>query len=410
MKVSSLHLVAFAIQGKSTEFLKWVETFNQMISFNAIHLFYLSYDNDISPETCVTFKNSTCIYGPHTSWTEGRNALVYSVAKYEKHFNFNFKYLVFSDSDLFDSTCPNEKCENSSCCFDKFVNILLSPVDFATIGFAGYRPPGSSPLIHRTDEMVLHEDCQDAMMQAIHHKAVPILLPYIEILDSVSWWESQLLLFQTSATCLRGHSVILPFFNCENNVHKNYPRGKFRDMEKVVIEKIYYQYELIDNKDEKNMNNDVDNNKKSYLNFNYAELDLGDCGNHKIGWKNLSLETTIQESGHWLYTNEYKKCFHALHHRYAQFIELPSPTMLKTLDGTFLDIIYLLSNVKDGHVIMSTNAREKSIFLLKNGTKHVIPDFDTFSSMGFHYSQIVKLPHHFISQIPTHPQILPHID
>eukprot|EP01038_Epipyxis_sp_PR26KG_P014939 gene14939-20097_t len=385
MKISST-LIAFAIQGNMVDFSKWSSMFDSMSLKQNVFPFFLSYDEPIPEEVCnLLSSHSKCVFYPKSTWTEGRNRLVRLVAETEDEIDSKFKYWVFGDGDLYSSTCDgfshqrninanisntnnfdlnnmNILCTSTSCCYDKFITILShKQTKFATIGFMGYRPPSEAPIIYHTYDMALFEDCHDAQLQAIHRHAVPVLLPYVELLDSLSWWESQLFLFQNAATCLSGSSVILPFFDCNNIAHKSYPRGKFRDRERAIIIQIYRKYKLINNKNEiifQNHNHDIGTgsglgliNNTIIIPWNYNEYDLGN--------------------------------------RFRLFLQ----------DGKLND------NDAHSELIMRINSRE--IFIVRNGTKHAFPDWDTFVGMGFSIDHVVKKTNDQMNMIPTGDPIEP---
>jgi hypothetical protein len=84
--------------------------------------------------------------------------------------------------------------EQSAYCYDRFINVyLLSPASFSQVFFLG-------ELGKETD--YYRFDCGDAKFVAIHRLAVHILLPYVEMLDNLSWWESQQVAWRVAAGCL----------------------------------------------------------------------------------------------------------------------------------------------------------------------------------------------------------------
>ena len=79
----------------------------------------------------------------------------------------------------------------------------------------------------------------DAILNSFQHSAVAVLLPYCEVLDHESWYNSQLALVHRSA-CVYSHVLQLNYIQLDegSQVHREYPRGPiesiFRGMEEYT--------------------------------------------------------------------------------------------------------------------------------------------------------------------------------
>lgn len=72
-----------------------------------------------------------------------------------------------------------------------------------------------------------HFDCGDGAMNAYHRETIDVLLPYYDQIDNLSWWYSQLIMFNLIVSCVPGYSMLVPMFEAfrpEINDHAVYPR------------------------------------------------------------------------------------------------------------------------------------------------------------------------------------------
>ncbi len=98
-------------------------------------------------------------------------------------------------------------------------------------------PGHPNGFVARNPATILRMDCLDAMKNAIHREAVPLLLPYVDSLDKVSWWMSQAVQFYLSAGCLAGYGAILGGYEeAMAPQHSAYPRG----LNYTLIQKAVY--------------------------------------------------------------------------------------------------------------------------------------------------------------------------
>lgn len=84
--------------------------------------------------------------------------------------------------------------------------------------------------------------------------------------------------------------------------------------------------------------------------------------------------------------------------------------LVSTIIGCFVTITIGLIPFKENPDIYEGRlfkGNRNAIFLVSKGKKSLIPDFHTFSSMGFNISNIEKVPDTFISEIPLGDLIKP---
>ena len=329
--------IAFATQGPAVGLAGWSKLCLLMKQREHVSLFYLSYDVAIAPETCDG-ANATCIFGPGTSWTAGRNHLARSVALYEVKQAHHFKYWVFADHDLYtaqnchvQSTCralfAPFTIELSACCFDLAVELLRSPkVQYAAVNFVLWAAARSSPQYMG----LAHLDCADAALVAFHRNAVPVLLPYVELVDRWTWWESQGIHFHLATGCLPGYSVYSNVFEItRTTTHSQYPRGRRITEATRAMQEVYGKRGLV----------------PSVLSRIHVGLDQGNC----LGWSDaqhglqnmyepldpspLHSSPSLIVSGHrwsseaWQTLPVFLQCHQALRSRWQSYVETGDLTL-----------------------------------------------------------------------------------
>jgi len=182
------------------------------------------------------------------TWTTARNKLYEFILNEERKQGWRWSYFVFSDGDIH-TACPlaeqlltnkifvdygkNEEylfsshfysfinltkiLINEQKCFLLFDSFLLSisPAIGTITGASGPTPyPGL------LTQIVYHID---AMFNAIHHDALPFLLPYCPRYDGRSWWTSQAI-FVYRSLCLYGHVISFDGIHIVQQNHRLYPR------------------------------------------------------------------------------------------------------------------------------------------------------------------------------------------
>ena len=111
-----------------------------------------------------------------------------SINAAEETSNRPYKYWLISDadvaSDLRCGYCKHlSRIRAVACCMDQFIHLLTGPRQFADVALYLFGQAESER--DRHSEFRRH-DCADAMFNAIHREAVPVILPYIHDLDEVS--------------------------------------------------------------------------------------------------------------------------------------------------------------------------------------------------------------------------------
>mmetsp|Transcript_19510 Transcript_19510/g.26792 ORF Transcript_19510/g.26792 Transcript_19510/m.26792 type:complete len:295 (-) Transcript_19510:1089-1973(-) len=247
--------IAFAVQGKAEDVTEWINMVSIMKTKDFSSLFVLSYDLPVDKSLCDNNIRIICLFQPKSTWRKGRNMLTRSIAKYEEQFNHHFKYWIFGDDDVikikscgkFFSSSPQQQIESPSIamtafCFDSIVQQLSNAnVQYAVVG---YTSSHKDSLIEDTLGF-LHGDCSDAALTAIHHLAVPILLPYVELLDNITWWAA--LWNHLIIGCFPGYSVYDPVFQYGNGSHALYPRNvtNAQQLKSKAFRQVYGSLDLI---------------------------------------------------------------------------------------------------------------------------------------------------------------------
>ena len=73
----------------------------------------------------------------------------------------------------------------------------FSSIEYAVINFVDLggvkNPVTNTPVMGILQ--IAHTDCADGAFNAIHRAAVPVLLPYVELVDRYSWWGAQAIMW-----------------------------------------------------------------------------------------------------------------------------------------------------------------------------------------------------------------------
>jgi hypothetical protein len=131
------------------------------------------------------------------------------------------------------------------------------------------------------------------------------MLPYIESLDNISWYESQALIWHVNGGCISGYVVVLPDYIPVNNQHTQYPKGKDipdgRDVpqELAALNAVYHPLGLIP-WPIKNISTEPKN-----------------CAPSKFSQMVTELTST---SGDWMVSNAFLTCKEALKSRFEHFV------------------------------------------------------------------------------------------
>lgn len=162
---------------------------------------------------------------------------------------------------------------------------------------------------------LLRVDCIDAMKDAFHREAVPLLLPYISSLDNISWWISQALLFHTTQGCLSGHTAVLGGYG-EPLVeeHSPYPQGRSDALERATVDRVFGSRGLVP------------------WPIGGQWMEQGNCGalQPPAGAPEL-ISDIVFRSGDWMTSKAYLACRGALQARFDRFMRHgvsadPAPT------------------------------------------------------------------------------------
>jgi hypothetical protein len=134
-----------------------------------------------------------------------------TIVDYGNNEEYLFASHFYSFINLSKISIPEEKC---FLLFDAFL-LSISPAISTITGASG---PIAYPGL--LTQIVYHID---AMFNAIHHDALPFLLPYCPRYDSRSWWTSQAI-FVYRSLCLYGHTIAFDGIHIIQQSHRLYPR------------------------------------------------------------------------------------------------------------------------------------------------------------------------------------------
>lgn len=205
--------------------------------------------------------------------------------------------------------------------------LLSSDSSYATIGNSGFiiyhdndvAIPITDPSKPERQYNMYYCDCHDGQIQAFHRSVVPILLPYIESLDKLSWWSSQGFLYEIARTCVPRYSILLPNYGSYTGAsdHSEYPRGRYYDKEEVILKSFFSSYGLSSHEEFK---------------YSFQQSGHGDCAHHYIGYKPINVNQNIISSFSlrndincpdcsWMNSSIYNLCFNSLSTRFKIFID-----------------------------------------------------------------------------------------
>ena len=252
---SSSISVGIAVQGKADELLAWQRLYENESFATArqnVALFLLSFDKSMDHFPPVT--GVFLFFASNTTWSSGRNYLAREMHKFEVKSGHLLRYWLFADADmaalrckaatrmssLFPAATPanGENSAAAGFCLARHVqHYLLSRLQYASVFFLGAL--GEEHETYRFD-------CGDAQFHAMHRAAVPVLLPYVERLEDLSWQEAQAVLWRVAAGCIAeggigaGMLETLP----ESKRHSSYPGGSYLEARSHVINELYGKLHL----------------------------------------------------------------------------------------------------------------------------------------------------------------------
>uniref|UniRef100_A0A7S4FNE9 Uncharacterized protein n=1 Tax=Eutreptiella gymnastica TaxID=73025 RepID=A0A7S4FNE9_9EUGL len=222
-----------------------------------LNAFMLTFDKPLHDRRCEA-RHVVCIYAPNSTWTEGRNMIAAAVLRHEQSSGKAHKYWVLADGDIAQLRCgwlddfwssevqrhsPTASLSEGQYCMARVVSYLLrDEVQWAQIYLKCSGPPGLSRF------QFWYCDCMDADFVALHRAAVPVLLPYAEVLEEFSWWESQAILFRVAMACLPHGGVAVPILppgtQEPNTAHSTYPKATDDFRRLVALKRIFTRWGL----------------------------------------------------------------------------------------------------------------------------------------------------------------------
>lgn len=304
--------IAIAAQGKAEDVAVWIKMMSLMETKNISALFILSFDFPINKSICDNGARITCLFHPQSTWRTGRNALTRSIAEYETSNTHNFKYWMFGDSDIIRiesckikaSPYKSLTLELAAFCFDSIVHRLSS--DHVQYAVVSYKSLYQGNLLAEDKLGFLHGDCCDAALIAIHHLAAPVLLPYVELLDNITWWAP--IWNHLIIGCFPGYSVYWPGFQYDEKFqsHAAYPRYHYNasSLKTKAFRQVYGRVDLIPYPITEENANALDSAQGNCAHISSAQV--ADPSWSSDAWQKL---------------DSFKKCSHQLHSRFRSFLQ-----------------------------------------------------------------------------------------
>jgi hypothetical protein len=171
-------------------------------------------------------------------------------------------------------------------------------MDYAVVNFVSLGGVAGTGGISK----ISHWDCSDGAFNAYHRAAVPVLLPYVELVDRYSWWGSQAIMWTVIGGCVPGYSIFVGVFNIiRTSGHASYPRGRYEEVEIDAKKAVYARKGL-----------------SPWPIDIHAVRTQGDC--MKLGLPVKKIHQAAWKSGDWLKKEEFLKCYIELKPRLDAFI------------------------------------------------------------------------------------------
>jgi len=221
---SLLFLSPFVVEAKKNSPLAryvWLTQTEQYLP----HLYKYLRSRDDTDVICLAWKTpfntsdpEEISYYPQSTWTQGRNRLYELALRQERLRGKEYDYMIFADDDIE----LTSKAKNVTNPIDEWYSFLRETQP--AVGIGRFRQVG-----WERDRLV--SVCNfDAVLNAFHRDVVPVLLPYTERSDGVSWWMSQLILERKACAIYNGHILRLPTLRVSNQKHRPYARGSMMDI------------------------------------------------------------------------------------------------------------------------------------------------------------------------------------
>jgi hypothetical protein len=250
--------VAIGIRASVVWMERWRALLNAMKLRDEIALFFSLWKEEADEAQVASWRaepNSPLLsvrFEPGVTVTPGRNLVLQSIYAEEVARGKRFESWVIADADAAFVECYRcpvtqlPEVTGAACCMDYFIGLALNRAyNFSSISSIlareEYPPFEAQKTSEVIDRMFQFRDCADAQLQAYHRDYVPIVFPYHEELEDISWWSSQGMLFRYTSTCGPGNNV-LPGRNFRPNLqeHIDYPKmGRDIGREEIVVREAY---------------------------------------------------------------------------------------------------------------------------------------------------------------------------
>jgi hypothetical protein len=234
--------VAIGIRARPLWMEHWRALLNAMKLRDEIALFFSLWKEEANEALVASWRaepNSPLAsvkFEPTGTYTTGRNMNIRTMYAAEVARGKRFESWVIADADaafVECYRCPVTRLPDvtgAACCMDYFIGLALNRAyNFSQVSsilaWEEYPPFEAQKNSEVIDRMFMFRDCADGQLQAYHRDIVPVVFPYHEELEDVSWWSSQGILFRYTSGCAPGSSV-LPGRNLKPNEQEHVPYNR----------------------------------------------------------------------------------------------------------------------------------------------------------------------------------------
>jgi len=148
---------------------------------------------------------------PFSTWSNGRNRL------FKKVYNTDYRYYIFLDDDVVLETTKLYRGEpkNPWRIFEEYL-LRYEPA----VGATSYH--FHLPL---NNEKIQTIYAFDPLVTAIHKEALDVLLPYCDLYDHISWWNSFIFVMHLAAVLYKSHVLQFNILHAKNMLSRSYQRS-----------------------------------------------------------------------------------------------------------------------------------------------------------------------------------------
>lgn len=249
--------IAFSVVLSPEKLELWGELFRVLRHAPNISFFVHIYGGE--PDQAVLSKYEKDVHwaAVHTGpvkFSRGRNLNIQRIYAEEVRRGLQFDWWLIADGDAGHwhcARCPRTASPDFTgyaCCMDYFIDTILNPdlrLASLSITLGGPEVDQAKALANdpAVDRSFVFRDCADAIFQAYHRAAAPIVFPYLDEIEEAggSWWSSQGMMFHLTSGCLAGAGVLpARYFTAGHKEdHISYPRDRDLNLELQTLKNHY---------------------------------------------------------------------------------------------------------------------------------------------------------------------------